>query len=169
MTGLDDERLQRLFAYWNARRGDRPAPARADIDPLDIPDLLSIVTLVDVLHDPLRFRYRLIGTAVAQALRRDSTGRFVDEALYGSEAPAMFATYERLATEVRPFRRWSRLAWNEQEWLRLEALELPLIDDAGQVVMILGGNCFSLTEDGSGPTRTYEPFWPIPTDDQDAG
>jgi hypothetical protein len=161
MSALFDGRLARLLSYWSARRGDRPAPRRADIDPpLDIPDLLPILTLVDVLHDPLRFRYRLVGTAVAEGLGRDATGRFVDAALYGDEAPAMFATYERLATEIRPFRRRSRLAWNQQEWLVLDAIELPLVDDDDRVCMILGGNCFTMTSDTSGPARDYRPLDP---------
>lgn len=157
MSTLFDGRLTRLLRYWSTKRGDRPAPRRADLDPLDIPDLLPILTLVDVLRDPLRFRYRVVGTAVAEGFGRDATGRFVDEDLYGAEARAIFATYERLTVEVRPFRRHSRLAWSSREWQVLEAIELPLIDDEGRVCMVLGGNCFTLTSDASGPARTYEP------------
>jgi len=158
---LLDDRLTRLHQYWSAKRGDRPAPRRADIDPpLDIPDLLPILTLIEVLRDPLQFRLRLVGTGVVQALGRDGTGRFVDESLYGSDAPAIVATYRRMIEEVRPFQRRSRLTWNGTAWQVLDAIELPLIDDDGRVRMILGGNCFTLAPDTDGPARTYDPIDP---------
>lgn len=155
---LTDPRLHRLLAYWSSRRGSRPAPRRADIDPLDIPDLLPILNLLDVLHDPLRFRHRLVGTDVVQALGRDSTGRFVGEGLYGPAAQEVFDTLARLVEEVRPFRRHARLSWNGQEWLILEALELPLVGNDGRVDMILRGNCFSLA--GATPDKrlSFEPL-----------
>jgi len=37
--------------------GERRFPARADIDPLDFGYVLGHVMLLDVLRDPLRFRY----------------------------------------------------------------------------------------------------------------
>lgn len=155
---LFDGRLTRLLAYWSAKRGDRPAPGRGDLDPLDIPDLLPIISLIDVLRDPLRFRYRLVGTAVVEAFGRDGTGRFVDDSLYGADAPAVFASFERIATEARPFRRRSRLHYTGSGWLVLEAIELPLVDEAGAVTMILGGNSFTVSQDVDGPERIYEPL-----------
>lgn len=159
MPRLLDGRLTRLHRYWSAKRGDRPAPRRCDIDPpLEIPDLLPILTLIEVLRDPLRFRFRLVGTAVVAAVGRDITGRFTDESLYGADAPAIIATYRRMVEDVRPFRRRSRLAWNGTEWQVLEAIELPLIDDDGRVCMILGGNGFTMSSDTGGPARIHEPF-----------
>ncbi|MHA1570610.1 MAG: hypothetical protein ACTSWM_02215, partial [Alphaproteobacteria bacterium] len=46
-------------------RGERPFPSRADPDPLDIPHLLPAVSLVDVLTDPIDFRFRLVGAQPA--------------------------------------------------------------------------------------------------------
>lgn len=159
MSASFDGRLTRLLRYWAAKRGDQPAPRRADLDPLlEIPDLVPMLTLIDVLRDPLRFRFRLVGTSVVQALGRDATGRFADEALYGSEAAGIVATYRRMTEEIRPFHRRSRLAWNDREWRVLEAVEVPLIDDDGRVCMIMGGNRFTLTSDTDGPPRTYEPI-----------
>lgn len=59
--------LHELFApalsYWQAIKDDR-LPSRLDIDPVDIPDLLPNVMLLDVLDGGRDFRYRLAGTAV---------------------------------------------------------------------------------------------------------
>ncbi len=72
--------LQAAYDYWQLRRRGRLMPARADIDPADIPRLLPNIILTDVLaQKPLDFRYRLIGTAVCERTARDYTGvRFMD-------------------------------------------------------------------------------------------
>lgn len=71
--------LRALYAYWDDRRGGRIMPARSDLDPVDIPDLLRHLILLDVTHDPLRFRVRLYGTEVAELRGRDLTGRYLYE------------------------------------------------------------------------------------------
>ena len=51
-------------------------PARDDIDPVTMPiELLPNIVLVDVLPEARRFRYRVMGTAVARMLGTDWTGR----------------------------------------------------------------------------------------------
>ncbi|HVI90552.1 MAG TPA: PAS domain-containing protein [Dongiaceae bacterium] len=49
--------------YWQVIKTDR-LPSRLDIDPIDIPDLLPNIMLLDVLEGGKDFRYRLAGTAV---------------------------------------------------------------------------------------------------------
>jgi hypothetical protein len=72
---LDSARLRTAYEYWDERRAGRTMPARADVDPSDIPALLPFVILTDVLcQDPLEFRYRLIGTAICDRIKRDYTG-----------------------------------------------------------------------------------------------
>lgn len=157
-ANLVDERLRRLLGYWSEKRGSRRAPTRGDLDPLEIPDLLPIVNLIDVLHDPLRFRHRLIGTQVVEVLNRDATGQYVDETLYGSATAEILASLERLTTECRPFRRRSVPSWNGQEWLAHESVELPLVDDDGRVVMILRANSFTRLEEPPPQRLLFEPI-----------
>src|SRR5215469_5086608 len=75
--------LVALHRYWDGKRGGRMMPSRRDLDPSEIVKLLPHIYMVDVLRDPLRFRYRLIGTAICAFLGRDYTGRAVDAATYG--------------------------------------------------------------------------------------
>jgi hypothetical protein len=49
--------------YWQAIKTDR-LPSRHEIDPIDIPDLLPNIMLLDVLESGRDFRYRLAGTAI---------------------------------------------------------------------------------------------------------
>jgi hypothetical protein len=68
--------LARLLGYWEMKRGDRFAPARAAVDPTDFVDVLPRVKLVDVLHGPgdkLDFRFRLAGTAIGNILGTELT------------------------------------------------------------------------------------------------
>lgn len=55
---LHHPNLVQLFHHWQTMRGTRPMPRRADFDPASLPLLLGNLILVDVLRDPLRFRYR---------------------------------------------------------------------------------------------------------------
>lgn len=70
-----EPRIRRIWDYWDSRRGDRPMPARRDIDPLDIDaDLLPGILLTEVLPEEPWLRYRLVGTAQVALRGRDPTG-----------------------------------------------------------------------------------------------
>jgi hypothetical protein len=59
-----------LFEYWNLRRGDRPAPDRADIDPGAIRRILAdtfILTFDEAAGHPLR----IAGTRICVAFGRE--------------------------------------------------------------------------------------------------
>src|SRR4051794_10782916 len=72
-----------LYRYWQSLRRGRRLPARADVDPIEIPALLPNLILIDVEPSPLRFRYRLVGTRIvsyrAELQIPDHTGRYADE------------------------------------------------------------------------------------------
>ncbi|HZD90327.1 MAG TPA: PAS domain-containing protein, partial [Pseudolabrys sp.] len=62
-----------VFAYWNAQRRSRPAPERADIDPIAIRHALGdTVMLAADFVDQLRFR--LAGTRVCSLFCREIKG-----------------------------------------------------------------------------------------------
>jgi len=133
-------RLNELFDYWHAKRGRRAAATRGQIDPSDIPALLPIVFLVDVEHDPLRFRFRLVGTEFCEKFGRDFTGaRLEDVNRQHAARDTVIGDYERCAGDVVPV--VSRNAFPNDmgvEW-RYEHLLLPLLGDDGRVNMLLGG------------------------------
>ena len=59
---------QKLFAYWNDVRKDRPAPRRFEIEPAHIAPILPHTFILERL-DSETFRYRLAGTALAEMFR----------------------------------------------------------------------------------------------------
>lgn len=62
--------------YWKSKKSDRLAPSRAAIDPIEMPQLLPRVMLVDVETIAGReadFRYRLSGTGIRSVHGYDPT------------------------------------------------------------------------------------------------
>ena len=77
--GIRDTRLRRLFEDWEARRRGREFPARADFTPHDFRYVIGNLSLLDVRHNPLRFRYRVHATNLAHRIGMELTGKWVDE------------------------------------------------------------------------------------------
>ena len=74
-----------VFEYWNKKRGSRPAPERADIDPTEIRHALSDTFMLAAdFVDQLRFR--LAGTRVCALFGREIKGEAF-AALWSEEQP----------------------------------------------------------------------------------
>src|SRR3546814_15629289 len=71
---LPDTKLRRLYDYWCGRCPAGALPARRDIDPLDIPDLLPNLFLLDVIGDAEAFVFRLAGSLASSEERRVGKG-----------------------------------------------------------------------------------------------
>ncbi len=139
-TAIADARLRALFGYWREKRGDRAMPARADLDPLEIPTLLPIVGLVDVLDGGARFRYRLVGTEIVDVAGHDPTGRFLDEALPDSGyADYLIGLFREATRECRPLYGESDFRDRNRIERRVRRLLMPLSRDGRAVDMIFGG------------------------------
>lgn len=152
-TGFRDPRLEWLYGYWREKKGDRPAPSRADLLPSEIKPFLPIINLIDVCRDPLGFRHRLVGTEIVEQLGRDATGCWVNAALYGPAWERLFEGLRAVAEEGRPYRHITRLDWHVRPWLSMESLELPLIGEGGEVNMILRVASHFTDKESAGRTR----------------
>jgi hypothetical protein len=76
---VSSKRLDRLFRLWNELRDGQGLPFRSQLSPEQIGFILGRVTIVDVVHDPLNFRFRLIGTRIEEAGRRGDQGKTLDQ------------------------------------------------------------------------------------------
>ena len=133
---LDDGRLQRLFDYWLEKRGDRPFPAKVEIDPVEFSYILGYVTLVDVEREPRRYRFRLDGSILAALSGTDYTGRYLDE-LPGPEYVAFIQeTYDRVVDSGEPYR-YRKNEILDQQLFSEETIILPLGDNPPKVDMLV--------------------------------
>jgi hypothetical protein len=128
--------LRRLYDYWDARRQGRRYPARADIDPVEFSFALGNVTLIDVLYDPLRFRFRLMGTLMAQRSGFDLTGRMVDEVPIPEYRDLLLNAYRHLVTTGEPNTTIHEQTIHDRLY-EFEVLRLPLAEDGETINMLL--------------------------------
>ncbi len=134
-----DPRFSAFFVYWQSKAPPGRLPGRQHIDPLEIPRLLRHIALYDVVRQDgdFRFRFRLVGTGLAEALGADNTGRFIDEIMPAEAYPALHATYSQLARQGTP-QYWQRnLPFANRDFLAVQRLALPLAADGNTVDMIM--------------------------------
>jgi hypothetical protein len=129
--------LLSLRDYWLAIKGDRPLPERSDLEPSDIPRLLPYLALTEVHHQPLRFRYRLVGTRITEMAGRDATGRWLDEDLYGDNTDRMLWAFRRCVSEKSPVAVREQVQFADKEWIIVEVLMLPLGRPDREIELIL--------------------------------
>lgn len=138
------EPLRRLLAYWRAKKGDRPVPTRADIDPAEIKPLLPHVGLVDVERAPLRFRYRLAGTEIARGYGLELTGRYLDEMDLDDHQRQIVEEYTRAAETGEPSCSIMEYSRKDGRHIRYERMVLPLSSDGKAIDMLIGGCIFDV-------------------------
>jgi hypothetical protein len=136
---LHSEKLEDLYRYWLSKKGRRTAPARAEIWPEEMRRFLPHLFLVDVIGEPPRFRFRLVGTKVVEACGEDHTGDFIDDARLEARAGERIAEYRIAAAERHPMVRSWDLPTKDERHLHCERLILPLSADGDRVDMLLCG------------------------------
>jgi len=126
--------LRDLAGYWLARRGAAAMPRRADIDPIDLPSHLARLILADVLHAPMRFHFRVVGTELEHQLGQRYTGTTIDDS-----AGAFFKPYKAVVEQVRPIREYIRYDFDDGGPIgEFERLLMPLSEDGENVTMVFG-------------------------------
>ena len=134
---IEHPKSRRVLDYWLEKAAGRDMPSRAEIDPLELRDLLGNLCLIDVTEEkPPRFRYRVDGSTLAAITGFDLTGKYADELPDPPYRDYVVALYARVvATRAPVFR------YNEEEWgdygMRVESVTLPLSTDGQRVDAIL--------------------------------
>ncbi|HEY9536280.1 MAG TPA: PAS domain-containing protein [Kiloniellaceae bacterium] len=146
-------KIKALYDYWQSiRPNDLALPGRRHFDPLDIPELLPNIWMLDVKRDPLRFRFRLIGTEIVRFTGRDSTGQWLDEVYPGYAESDAFRWHCAVAEEAVPSYRKSSVISNlGRPHIEAERLYLPLAEDGAQVDIVLVMTLYS-----GNPPRTRQ-------------
>lgn len=90
------EKVQ-LMHYWLSLRENGAADYRR-FDPLDVPNLLRNLAVVEVEHPGPRFRFRLYGTRIAEIRGKDLTGQYIGDP--GVFPPDLNRIYRQSYVEV---------------------------------------------------------------------
>jgi hypothetical protein len=130
--------LRQLYDYWTSRCGSNEFPARRDIDPLDFPKALGHVALLDVLHEPLRFRFRLHGTELVRHAGYDMTGKMVDDLPNPANRETLLARCRSLIETREPVAVIRERLLGTRVF-GYEAVWLPLANDGRTISMLMGG------------------------------
>jgi hypothetical protein len=130
-------KVRRMYEYWLAKRAGRRMPSRSDIDPLELPDCLGNLCLLDVVDDtPRRFRFRVDGTNLAELTGFDLTGKYADQVPERGYRELLIALYERVVLTRAPV-----FISDHEEWkgsgIQVTSVTLPLSSDGACVDGIL--------------------------------
>lgn len=74
-----DPNVRQFLDLWFAEAGAGHQPGKDFFDPLRLRFLLGSLSLLDVEKEPLRFRYRVVGTDIVQRLGHELTGKLLDD------------------------------------------------------------------------------------------
>ena len=130
--------LRRLYDWWLGHHVDGKPPSRRQVDPFDLKFLLGNLMIIDVAHDPLRFRFRLIGTNLASRMERDWTGRPLDTYPGAEFREHLRKSYEDAVRGGRPVANSRRLLVDGR-YYRYDGLILPLSSDGQMIDALLVG------------------------------
>jgi hypothetical protein len=128
--------LRRVYEYWQVQRRGRELPSRSDIDPLDLGFALGNITLIDVLYDPLRFRYRLHGSVIVERVGIDMTGKLVDEVAEPERRAFILENYRTVVATRQPLARHGRRTLDQRQW-NFNSITLPFANEAGVIDILM--------------------------------
>jgi hypothetical protein len=126
--GAANPRIQRFWRYTQACRRDGGLPSRAHFDPMDIPDLLPNIWIVEADFDKAILRYRLAGTKIVAGMGFEPTGLFLHEVLAArlKENPQLLDRYWLGAhTGICTWRRGPARFWAKMDYFEVENLIVP--------------------------------------------
>lgn len=98
----------RLLEAWHAWRGDGSIPERSDVDPVDIPDLLPNLFLLDVEEND--FRFRLVGEQISKRYANRLKGKCIGEVMSGAGLDETLYEHRRCAED-----RQAAMVWQSRD------------------------------------------------------
>ncbi len=135
--------LQEFLDYWLSKHGPQgQLPSRAQIDPSEIPTLLTGIALYDVerVQSALgyRFKYRLLGTRHSAVNQADFSGRYVEDVHYPDEAVPIIGAFTLVVERKLPHY-WRRERISRRDptsRVPYERIVVPLAADGVNVNML---------------------------------
>ena len=136
---ISDPRLAQFADYLEGKRGGRAFLSRGDIDPLELKFILGNIMLFDVSYQPLRFRYRLVGSTLVQRRGLDMTGKMLEEHPEPVVADAIRRNLNTIIETRRPLlaRIHAPIDFSPGGY---ESLGVPLSEDGSTINMVVAAD-----------------------------
>ena len=140
-AGIGDPNVRRFLTLWlEAHRNGRP-PGKEFLDPLQLRFLLGSICLLEVQKQPLRFRYRLVGTDIVRRLDMEMTGKWLDEHPDKALRPFLVDGAAMVYRNASPGYCRASTRTLGRDWL-LELVAVPLLGADGSIGYIGTGQTF---------------------------
>lgn len=127
-------RLAEIERFWRQKaEANGGLPTASDFAFEALRPWIGFVSLVDVEGEPPRFRWRLVGSRIAEFMGRDVSGRRFDEIYEGSVLEDYNRHYATAVVRRAPV--WFRgdLEFVDREFFHFNSVHLPLANAAGEV------------------------------------
>lgn len=125
-----------FFAYWLGKLNAGLMPAKAAIDPTEMPRLLPDLVLYERLA-PERFKIRLAGTAVVRRVGLNPTGSNLLDLLHSGSRDSLQQALNRILDDPCGHVARVRDRYPSGRQAIVEVLRLPLADQAGRPRFII--------------------------------
>jgi CheY-like chemotaxis protein len=129
--------LRRMYEYWLEKSCGRRLPDRKDLDPTEIPDILPHLSIVEAVGEAPRYRYRLLGTHVVEAIGFNPTNLYVDDIFAEDDAAFLTGLLSEVCVKVQPL--YAASAFTSGDYgMSTERLLLPFaVGDAPPVQIVV--------------------------------
>lgn len=144
-------RQAKLYRYWSGLRPpDGGLPMRERFDPLDVPDLLSMLVMATVESAPRRIFFRLVGSDMSEAWGSNFSGKYLDEVMDGSYGAYIQSLFDACIDGAEPIYSRSRFQFDKDRAVDTERLMTPFaVETAPDTVShVLVGQCFNFNKAG---------------------
>ena len=116
-------------------------PRRADIDPVDFPEHLPGLLLIDIEGETRAgqgvYRYRVVGTREAANRKFDPTGQLVENGFFAKSESDALHSYESVRLQRAAI--YEKISFLSQDGIRIgeDSVMLPLSENGADVSQIL--------------------------------
>ena len=143
--------IANLIRYWLSIHPENCLPGRQHFEPLEIARLLPHIVLVDIEKDERRYRIRVMGTAVVEAIGADYTGAFCVDTLPNFRESLSFRHRVEVEESGLPaYHRGPASIAFRLDYAPVEWLHLPLAGDGRIVDKILSMTLYAQDKSGTG-------------------
>ena len=132
-----------LVRYWRGLAPCSQVPHRREFNPIDVPQCLRHIMLVDVLDSRPRYYIRLAGSSVNPAFQQSITGMHVEEILGEADLAEIIPQYDYTVEHQVPTYMTSSVTVPNGKNLQYERVLLPLTSNGESTDKLLVGINFS--------------------------